>query len=69
MPRTAPFDERDWTDLNGPGFTAYAKSKTIAERVAWDFISSEGNGLELSVINPVGIFGPASAPTTQPQLK
>jgi nucleoside-diphosphate-sugar epimerase len=61
-PRTAPFDERDWTDLNGPGLTAYAKSKTIAERAAWDFISSEGNGLELSVINPVGIFGPALGP-------
>jgi nucleoside-diphosphate-sugar epimerase len=61
-PRTAPFDERDWTDLNGPGLTAYAKSKTLAERAAWDFIASEGNGLELSVINPVGIFGPALGP-------
>jgi nucleoside-diphosphate-sugar epimerase len=61
-PRTASFDERDWTDLNGPGLTAYAKSKTIAERAAWDFIASEGNGLELSVINPVGIFGPALGP-------
>ena len=61
-PRTAPFDERDWTNLNGPGLTAYAKSKTIAERAAWDFITSEGNGLELSVINPVGIFGPALGP-------
>jgi nucleoside-diphosphate-sugar epimerase len=61
-PRTAPFDETDWTDLNGPGLTAYAKSKTIAERAAWDFIASEGDGLELSVINPVGIFGPALGP-------
>jgi nucleoside-diphosphate-sugar epimerase len=61
-PRVAPFDERDWTDLNGPSLTAYAKSKTIAERAAWDFIASEGNGLELSVINPVGIFGPALGP-------
>jgi nucleoside-diphosphate-sugar epimerase len=61
-PRTAPFDERDWTNLNGPGLTAYAKSKTIAERAAWDFIANEGNGLELSVINPVGIFGPALGP-------
>jgi nucleoside-diphosphate-sugar epimerase len=61
-PRTAPFDERDWTDLNGPGLTAYAKSKTLAERAAWDFIASEGNGLELSVINPVGIFGPPLGP-------
>jgi nucleoside-diphosphate-sugar epimerase len=61
-PRTAPFDERDWTDLSGPGLTAYAKSKTLAERAAWDFIAGEGNGLELSVINPVGIFGPALGP-------
>jgi nucleoside-diphosphate-sugar epimerase len=61
-PRTAPFDERDWTDLDGPGITAYGKSKTIAEHAAWDFIASEGNGLELSVINPVGIFGPALGP-------
>jgi nucleoside-diphosphate-sugar epimerase len=61
-PRTAPFDERDWTDLTGPGLTAYAKSKTLAERAAWDFIARESNGLELSVINPVGIFGPALGP-------
>ncbi len=61
-PRTKPFDEHDWTDLNGPGLSAYAKSKTVAERAAWDFIASEGSGLELSVINPVGIFGPALGP-------
>jgi nucleoside-diphosphate-sugar epimerase len=61
-PRTAPFDERDWTDLKGSGLTAYAKSKTLAERAAWEFIACEGNGLELSVINPVGIFGPALGP-------
>jgi nucleoside-diphosphate-sugar epimerase len=61
-PRAAPFDERDWTDLNGPGLTTYAKSKTIAERAAWDFIANEGKNLELSVVNPVGIFGPALGP-------
>ena len=61
-PRTAPFDERDWTNLNGPDLTAYAKSKTLAERAAWEFLAREGGGLELSVINPVGIFGPALGP-------
>jgi dihydroflavonol-4-reductase len=35
------------------------KSKTLAERAAWDFIAREGNGMELAVVNPVGIFGPA----------
>jgi nucleoside-diphosphate-sugar epimerase len=52
------FTEKDWTDVNGPGTTAYVKSKTIAERAAWDFVAKEGKGLELSVVNPVGIFGP-----------
>ncbi len=34
------------------------KSKTLAERAAWDFIAKEGGALELSVVNPVGVFGP-----------
>ena len=37
----------------------YVKSKTLAERAAWDFIAREGGGLELSVVNPVAVFGPA----------
>ncbi len=57
--QTAPFDESDWTDINGPGVTAYIKSKAVAERAAWDFIAAEGGAMELSVINPVGVFGPA----------
>lgn len=52
------FTENDWTDENVP-LPAYIKSKTVAERAAWQFIEKEGNGLQLSVINPVGIFGPA----------
>jgi nucleoside-diphosphate-sugar epimerase len=54
----APFDETSWTDIDGPGVTAYVKSKTIAERTAWDFIADEGGALELAVVNPVGVFGP-----------
>jgi nucleoside-diphosphate-sugar epimerase len=57
--QSAPFNETTWTDLNGNGLTPYVKSKTIAERAAWDFISREGGGLELSVVNPVVVFGPA----------
>ncbi len=55
--QAAPFDETTWTDLRSD-VSAYVKSKTIAERAAWDFVAAEGHGLELSVINPVGIFGP-----------
>lgn len=54
-----PFDERDWTDLNGPGAHPYIQSKTIAEQAAWEFMRQHGRATELSVINPTGIFGPA----------
>ena len=57
-PQTAAFDETTWTNVDRPDVTAYAKSKTLAERAAWDFIAREGGKLELSVVNPVGIFGP-----------
>jgi nucleoside-diphosphate-sugar epimerase len=60
--RTTTFTEEDWTNLNDPGVQPYQRSKTIAERAAWDFIVREGGGLELAVVNPVGIFGPALGP-------
>ena len=52
------FTEKDWTNTDTIT-AAYIKSKTLAEKAAWDFIEQQGNGLELSVINPVGVFGPA----------
>jgi nucleoside-diphosphate-sugar epimerase len=61
-PRKKPFDETDWTDVNDGTLSAYGKSKTLAERAAWDFISREGGRLELSVVNPVGVFGPVLGP-------
>jgi nucleoside-diphosphate-sugar epimerase len=61
-PQTTPFNETSWTDPNGDGVLPYAKSKTLAERAAWDFIANEGGGLELSVVNPVGVFGPVLGP-------
>jgi nucleoside-diphosphate-sugar epimerase len=58
-PRSQPYDERDWTNPSGEGVAPYAKSKTLAERAAWDFMAREGGDLELSVVNPVAVFGPA----------
>jgi dihydroflavonol-4-reductase len=52
------FTEKDWTNMAGPDVAPYIKSKTVAERAAWDFLEREGRTLEMSVINPVGIFGP-----------
>lgn len=56
-PRTAPFDETSWSNLDGE-MSSYVRSKVIAERAAWDFIEKEGGGLELTTINPSGVFGP-----------
>jgi nucleoside-diphosphate-sugar epimerase len=61
-PRATPFDETQWSNPDAEGVGAYAKSKTLAERAAWDFIAREGGGLELSVVNPVGVFGPVLGP-------
>jgi nucleoside-diphosphate-sugar epimerase len=60
--KQTPYDETDWTDPTNPHITAYVKSKALAERAAWDFMSAEGKDLELTVINPVGVFGPVLGP-------
>jgi nucleoside-diphosphate-sugar epimerase len=57
-PSEKPFTEKDWTDPAGADVSPYVKSKTLAERAAWDFIARKGGALELSVVNPVGVFGP-----------
>lgn len=58
--REKPFTEDDWSQLDNPAVPVppYPQSKTIAERAAWDWIAKEGGTMELSVVNPVGIFGP-----------
>ena len=54
------FTEDDWTDTDHPKTTAYYKSKTLAERHAWDLISKQSgkSKTELSVINPTVVVGP-----------
>jgi nucleoside-diphosphate-sugar epimerase len=53
-----PLDERDWTDPDSPGLTPYVRSKTIAERAAWDFVHERGEEDRLAVVNPGAIIGP-----------
>lgn len=57
---TGEIGPKDWTDTDVPKMSAYLKSKTLAERAAWEFIENEaaGTDLELTVIAPGATFGP-----------
>ena len=58
--RGEALDESDWSDLDRP-LAAYEKSKTLAERAAWEFIEglSEDSPMELAVMNPAYVLGPS----------
>ena len=49
-----------WTNIDAKNVTAYFKSKTLAEKSAWEFIKNhtDENKLELVVVNSVPIYGP-----------
>ncbi len=53
------FTESDWTNVaNKNDTTPYFRSKTIAEKAAWDFIEQDKSGLELVTVCPGAILGP-----------
>ena len=57
--RSGEFNESQWTDAsNLEDTTPYYRSKTIAERAAWDFIEKDGGGMTLATICPGAILGP-----------
>ncbi|HEY4225582.1 MAG TPA: aldehyde reductase [Pseudolysinimonas sp.] len=64
-----PFTEEDWTDVTSPAVAPYQRSKTLAERAAWEFMASEGGALELSVINPTAVIGPLLGNDDPPSLR
>ncbi|HEX4226729.1 MAG TPA: NAD-dependent epimerase/dehydratase family protein [Pseudonocardiaceae bacterium] len=51
-------DETLWTDPDDPALIPYRRSKTVAERAAWDFIAEHGGSTELTTILPGAVFGP-----------
>ena len=54
----AKFTEEDWTDIANPSVNAYIKSKTLAERAAWDFVGQQAGAPELATVNPSLVLGP-----------
>lgn len=53
-----PLTEADWTNLDFPGLTPYVRSKTIAERAAWELVDQEDARERLATVNPGAILGP-----------
>jgi dihydroflavonol-4-reductase len=52
------YTEDDWTDGDDASLTPYTRSKTIAERAAWDLVAERGATERLAVVNPGAIIGP-----------
>lgn len=50
-----------WTNVDAKNTSAYSKSKTLAEKAAWDFIHAQTDAtpMELTVVNPGPVFGPS----------
>lgn len=55
---TAPLDEESWTDLANERLSPYVRSKTVAERAAWELMAESGATERLVTINPGAILGP-----------
>jgi nucleoside-diphosphate-sugar epimerase len=53
-----PLTEEDWTDLEFDGLSPYVRSKTIAERAAWELVREQGADERLATVNPGAILGP-----------
>jgi dihydroflavonol-4-reductase len=53
-----PLTEEDWTDLEFDGLSPYVRSKTIAERAAWELVREQGAEQRLTTVNPGAILGP-----------
>lgn len=58
--KSIKIDPNSWTNVQAKNVSAYAKSKTLAEKSAWDFINNQTgeHAMELTVVNPGPVFGP-----------
>lgn len=56
--RDSTADESVWTDLDDPKVGAYGRSKTLAERTAWDLVAAASGTTTLATVNPSVVLGP-----------
>ena len=58
-------DETLWTDPDDPTLIPYRRSKTVAERAAWDAIAGAPGSTTLATVLPGAVLGPLLAPDQQ----
>lgn len=66
-PRQAPFTEDDWSRVETA--PPYEKSKTVAERAAWEWVRAHEDAPELVTVNPSFVFGPVLWSECSPSLE
>ena len=57
-PASGIYTENGWSDPASPETPPYARSKTIAERAAWDFMATSAGAMTLAAVNPTLVIGP-----------
>ena len=59
----AATNESTWTDPEEKGLGSYARSKTLAERAAWEFAGQTTGTMELTTVLPGMVLGPVMTGT------
>ena len=62
-------DESQWTNLNDSRVSPYARSKTIAERAARDFMADHHAATSFATVNPSLVLGPVMSPDASPSVE
>jgi dihydroflavonol-4-reductase len=62
-------DETVWTDVSDPKVGAYPRSKTLAERAAWEAIKNSSGRTTLATVNPSLVVGPILSPDFSESLQ
>ncbi|MEM1376419.1 MAG: aldehyde reductase [Pseudomonadota bacterium] len=58
-PGKTAYDHTHWTDVSLDYVSPYDKSKTLAEKAAWDLVEAEAPSMKLTTINPGLVLGPS----------
>ncbi len=56
-PGETVYDETNWTPVDSPIATPYDLSKTLAERAAWEYVSTTDTAMSFSTVNPGVVLG------------